>query len=296
MLVMDGREPARKRLDSLKREIEEMERLQRWRPCLATIQIGQDPAAATYLRSQGKTCERIGLEARRFVFPADVSIEEVQELLLRLNADDDVDAVMVERPLPPRWELSGLIDCVDPVKDVEGVHRFNLGSLYLGDRNTPLPCTAKAILSLLGEYGFADLKGRNASVLGVSPTVGKAVAMLFLHRKASVTLLHSQSAETERLRALAQADLVVVGIGKPHVLSGEMLKQGVVVVDVGINVLSDGRLVGDVDWESLAGVARAATPVPGGIGPLTVASLMENVFHCARRRRGAPFSDGSFSS
>lgn len=289
---MDGREPARRRLDGLKKEIEEMDRLYGWRPCLATLQIGTDEAAAAYLRSQRRTCERIGLEARRFLFSSEVSLEEVQDLLRRLDADEAVDAVMVERPLPPRWELSDLIDCIDPAKDVEGVHRSNLGSLYLGDKNTPLPCTAKAILSLLGEYGFADLKGKNASVLGVSPTVGKAVAMLLLHRRASVTLLHSQSTEAERLRALAEADLVVVGIGRPRILSGKMLKKGVVVVDVGINVLADGTLVGDVDWESLAGVALAATPVPGGIGPLTVASLMENVLHCAKRRR----QEGAFSS
>lgn len=282
---MDGREPSRRLLEALKEEIGRVFLLEGWRPCLATIQIGGDRAASTYLRSQQRACERIGLEARRHILPARVHRNVVETLLRDLSGDDDVDAVMIERPLPPALALADLIELVGPMKDVEGVHRSNLGSLYLGEDESPRPCTAQAIMALLDGYGFGDLKGKNASVIGVSPTVGKAVAMLLLHRKASVTLLHSQSRSTEVARALREADLVVVGMGKPGAIRGEMLKRGVVVIDVGINVLDDGTVRGDVDWPSLDGVADAASPVPGGVGPLTVAALMENAFHCALRRR-----------
>ncbi len=293
MLVLDGREPSRKMMDCLKEEVEKIKRSQGWQPCLATIQIGEDPAAAAYLRSQRRACERVGFEARRYLFAEGVALSEVQTLLRELSADETVDAVMVERPLPTAWDLAKLMDLVDPVKDVEGVHRSNLGSLYLGDYNASHPCTAQAIMTLLSEYHLDDLKGKNASVIGVSPTVGKAVAMLLLHRRASVTLLHSQSRSAEVFRALDQADVVVVGIGKPRMITGDLLKKGAVVIDVGINILEDGSIVGDVDWESLQNVALAATPVPGGVGPLTVASLMENVLYCAKKRRWPPFGVAS---
>ncbi len=287
-LIMDGRKPARKIRNRLAGKITEFKRTQGWSPCLATVQVGDDPAARTYIHSQIKLCDELGIQARRYHLPPGISIREVEHLLCELSNDSDVDSIILQRPLPEGWQLSRLLDAIAPEKDVEGIHRKNLGGLYLGDPSIPVPCTALAIMALLQFYGFRNIKGWNASVLGVSPTVGKAVAMLLLQHKASVSLLHSQSEINETLK---RSDLVVAGIGKPNAILGNLIKPGAVIMDVGINVLENGSIVGDVDRTSVTACAGAITPVPGGIGPMTVASLGHNVLACALRRRSQNTSD-----
>jgi methylenetetrahydrofolate dehydrogenase (NADP+) / methenyltetrahydrofolate cyclohydrolase len=273
--LMDGRALAAKVRAGVKEEVEELGELG-----LATVLVGDDPASHLYIDRKHDAAQEVGIRTIDHRLPAETSEEEVLELLRELNADDEVDAILPQLPMPGIDEAR-IIRAVDPVKDVDGFHPLNAGQLYLG-RPTLVPATPSGILALLDEYSI-PLDGARAVVVGRSDIVGKPVAHLLLQRNATVTICHSHT--DDLARQTLDADVLVVATGIPGLVDPDMVKQGAAVVDVGQN-RTDAGLVGDVD----PGVAERAaflTPVPGGVGPMTIAMLLRNTVRAARYRRGA---------
>ena len=247
---------------------------------LATVQVGDDPASRLYLNRKHEAAEQVGIEPIDDHLPADTSEAALCDLVAELNADDGIDGVLVQLPLPEHVDEARVIRTVDPVKDVDGFHPFNAGQLYLG-RPTLVPATPLGIMALLAEHGIA-LEGARAVVVGRSDIVGKPVAHLLLQANATVTVCHSRTADLAR--HTLEADVLVVAVGKAGAISPDMVKEGAAIVDVGINRSAAG-VVGDVD----AGASERAgffTPVPGGVGPMTIAMLLRNTVRAALYRRG----------
>ena len=271
---MDGRALAAKVRAAVKEEVAELGELG-----LATVLVGDDPASHLYINRKHEAAEEVGIRTIDHRLPAETSEEEVLDLLRELNADDEVDAILPQLPMPGIDEAR-IIRAVDPVKDVDGFHPLNAGQLYLG-RPTLVPATPSGIMALLGEYSI-PIDGARAVVVGRSDIVGKPVAHLLLQANATVTICHSHT--DDLARQTLDADVLVVATGIPGLVDPDMVKQGAAVVDVGQNRTEAG-LVGDVD----PGVAERAaflTPVPGGVGPMTIASLLRNTVRSARYRRG----------
>ena len=272
---MDGKALALKRRAAVARDVAELGRVG-----LATVLVGDDPASHVYIDAKHRASIEAGIEARDHRLPATVSEEEVLELVAALNADDAVDGILVQLPLPAGVDEAKVIRSVLPVKDVDGFHPFNAGQLLIGEP-THVPATPLGVLALLDEYGV-ELKGANAVVIGRSQIVGKPVALLLLSRHATVTICHSRTADlAAHTRA---ADVLVAAVGVPRLVTPEMVKRGAAVIDVGITRTAEG-LVGDVA-PGAAARAGLPTPVPGGVGPMTIALLLENTVRAARYRRG----------
>jgi methylenetetrahydrofolate dehydrogenase (NADP+)/methenyltetrahydrofolate cyclohydrolase len=248
---------------------------------LATLLIGDDEASQIYIRLKQEAAEQAGIRAVDRRLPADVSEEDVLEQIAELNADDTIDGILVQTPVPSHLDEPKLLGAVDPDKDVDGLHPVNAGLLYLG-RNRLVPATPLGVMRLLDEYRIPTA-GAGAVVVGRSQIVGRPVSMLLLQANATVTICHSQTEDLAR--ASREADILVVAVGLAHLISPDMVKQGATVIDVGMN-RSDAGLVGDVDPE-VAEVAAYLTPVPGGVGPMTIAMLLHNTVRAARLRRGA---------
>ena len=261
-------------------------------PGLAAVLVGDDPASEVYVRSKGKASEEAGLRSFQHRLPAATSEAELLALVASLNADQAVDGILVQLPLPKQIDPQRVIDALDPAKDVDGFHSRNVGRLWSGG-DALVPCTPWGSLLLL-RATLGNLAGAEAVVIGRSNIVGKPMAALLLSEHCTVTLAHSR---TRDLPAIARrADILVAAIGKPEMVRGSWLKRGATVIDVGINrVAGEGgksRLVGDVTFAEAADVAGAITPVPGGVGPMTIACLLRNTVVAACRRRGAPVPDG----
>ena len=247
-------------------------------PCLAVVLAGDDPASHTYVRGKLRTAERLGILSRDHILPASVSQDELLRLVRDLNADAGVHGILVQLPLPPAVDSRAVLEAVDPRKDVDGFHPFNAGALVAGGTAMP-PCTPAGIIELLRRAGV-DLVGAEAVVVGRSNIVGKPVAALLLNQHATVTICHSR---TRDLPAVCRrADVLVVAIGRAEMVTGDYIKEGAVVIDVGVNRV-DGRLVGDVEFASASEKASAITPVPGGVGPMTITMLMKNTLTAARQ-------------
>ena len=294
--------------DSIKAEVgAEVERLalQGIRPGLAAVLVGHNPASEIYVRSKVKTCETLGLGSDLITPPATVTTEEMLELIAQLNAREDVDGILVQLPLPAQVHAKTLLEAVSPEKDVDGFHPVNVGRLQTG-QPALAPCTAAGIVEIL-KRSEIPIAGQNAVVVGRSDIVGKPTAILLLAENATVTICHSR---TRDLGAVTrQADILVVAIGKPGLVTADMVKPGAVIIDAGINRVTDRKeferyfagdakrektfaekgstIVGDVHPEAFA-LASAYTPVPGGVGPLTIAMLMANTVRAAKLRRGLP--------
>jgi len=247
---------------------------------LATVQVGEDPASTVYIRRKHEAAGEAVIASTDLKLPEDISQEALVAALELLNADDQVDGILVQLPLPKHLDDAAAVLAIDPVKDVDGVHPFNAGQLYLG-RPTLVPATPLGIMALLAEYSV-ELDGARAVVVGRSDIVGKPIAHLLLQANATVTICHSHTADLER--HTLDADVLVVAAGVPGFLSPDMVKSGAAVVDVGINRTEAG-LVGDVD-PGAAAVAHFLTPVPGGVGPMTIAMVLANTVRAARYRRG----------
>lgn len=247
---------------------------------LATVLVGDDPASAIYIGHKHRACEEVGIRPLDHRLPADTPQEEVVALVRRLNADDSVDGILVQTPLPPGLDEPAVLGEVEPIKDVDGLHPFNAGHLYLG-RPTLVPATPLGIMRLLAEYEI-PLVGARAVVVGRSSIVGKPVAMLLLQEHATVTICHSRTNDLPR--QTLDADVLVAAVGVPAMISRDMVKAGAAVIDVGIT-RTDAGLVGDVD-PGAADRAGFLTPVPGGVGPMTIALLLANTVRSARYRRG----------
>jgi methylenetetrahydrofolate dehydrogenase (NADP+)/methenyltetrahydrofolate cyclohydrolase len=249
------------------------------RPGLAAVQVGNHPASRIYVRNKIKACGEAGLHSEHIELPDDANESALLERIRTLNNDPRIHGILVQLPLPLGISTERVLEALAPAKDVDGFHPMNRGLLVAG--NPPfVPCTPLGVMKIL-EHEGVDLQGRHAVVIGRSNIVGKPVALLLLQKGATVTICNSR---TPDLRAMSlQADILVVAAGKPKLISAGMVKPGAIVIDVGINRLANGKLAGDVDFESLLGVASRITPVPGGVGPMTIAMLLENTVTSAER-------------
>jgi methylenetetrahydrofolate dehydrogenase (NADP+)/methenyltetrahydrofolate cyclohydrolase len=273
--LMEGPPLAARIRAEVAEEVKELGRLG-----LVTLQVGEDPASTIYLRRKHEAAQGAGIESEDRKLPEQISEEELLGVLADLNADNAVDGILVQLPLPPDLDEARVIRAISPLKDVDGLHPFNAGELYLG-RPTLVPATPLGIMALLAEHRI-HLEGANAVVVGRSDIVGKPVAHLLLQSNATVTICHSRTSNLPR--HTLEADVLVVAVGSPEFITADMIKQGSAVVDVGINRTENG-LVGDVDSDA-ADHAAFLTPVPGGIGPMTIAMLLRNTVKAARYRRG----------
>ncbi|MEM7118566.1 MAG: bifunctional methylenetetrahydrofolate dehydrogenase/methenyltetrahydrofolate cyclohydrolase FolD [Chloroflexota bacterium] len=283
--VIDGKQIAADVRESVRVAVAEMKETHRYVPGLATVLVGEDTASATYVRSKQRTCEKLGIRSIGHHLPADASQEEVEGLVAQLNANPEVNGILVQLPLPKHIDEEAVLNSISLEKDVDGFHPINIGRLAMKGRE-PLfiPCTPHGCIVLLEKTGV-NMSGAEAVVVGRSNIVGLPVAMLLQEQNATVTICHSR---TKDLNAhLKRADIVVAAVGIMEMITGDMLKPGAVVIDVGINRKDDAsrkrgyRLVGDVDYDSAKEVAGAITPVPGGVGPMTIAMLMQNTLRAA---------------
>ncbi|KMN34202.1 MULTISPECIES: bifunctional methylenetetrahydrofolate dehydrogenase/methenyltetrahydrofolate cyclohydrolase FolD [unclassified Chromobacterium] len=246
-------------------------------PALAVILVGEDPASAVYVGSKKRSCEKAGIRSLAYDLPANTSQQELLDIIDRLNADAEVDGILVQLPLPKQIDPQAVIERIDPKKDVDGFHPYNMGRLAI---KMPLlrPCTPRGVMTLLEEYGI-DPKGKKAVIVGASNIVGRPQALEMLLARATVTVCHSATADLAA--EVAAADIVVAAVGIPNFVKGEWIKPGAVVIDVGINRLDSGKLCGDVEFATAAERAGFITPVPGGVGPMTVATLLQNTLDSA---------------
>ncbi len=251
-------------------------------PTLAVVLVGDDPASAVYVRGKTKAAREALVDVRDHALPASATQAELAALVDQLNGDPGVDGILVQLPLPAHLDADPVIRAIDPAKDVDGLHPLNLG-LLAGGRPAFAPCTPKGCMRLLRETGV-ELAGARAVVIGRSVLVGRPMALLLANANATVTMCHSRTRDLAG--EVRGADVVVAAVGRPELVAGDWIREGAVVLDVGINRTPDGKLVGDVEFRGAAERARAITPVPGGVGPMTVACLLENTIEAARRRRG----------
>ncbi len=251
-------------------------------PGLAVIVVGDDPASHIYVRNKSRACQEVGIAVFDHSLPAQTTVMDLKALLHRLNADPSVHGVLLQLPIPAGLPVGEILDQLDPMKDVDGLLEANVGRLWLG-RPRFVPCTPLGVIRLLFEAA-AQLRGARAVVIGRSILVGRPMAALLLAADATVTICHSRSLDLAD--RVAEADVVVAAIGKPEAIAGRFIKPGAVVIDVGINRLADGKLVGDVEFAVAVERAAAITPVPGGVGPLTIAYLLHNTVLAAKLRHG----------
>jgi methylenetetrahydrofolate dehydrogenase (NADP+)/methenyltetrahydrofolate cyclohydrolase len=276
--ILDGKALAASIRVALKQEVAALVR-RGVQPGLAVILAGDDPASKVYVGNKTRACEEVGVRSQQIDYPASVTQEELIARIRKLNADPAVHGILVQLPLPKQIDSARVLEAVSPLKDVDGFHAANLGALLAG-RPTVVPCTPAGVMRLI-EHAGVPLAGRHAVVLGRSNIVGKPVALLLLQKDATVTICHSKSTDLEL--ETKQADILIAAVGRAKLVNAAMVKPGACVIDVGINRLADGRLAGDVDFEAVKNVAGSITPVPGGVGPMTIAMLLENCIRAAAR-------------
>ena len=276
--LIDGKEIARTvRAEWAKRVV--ALRLQGVVPGLAVVVIGDNAASAVYVRHKTRACSDIGIHSERHEFPADVAQEIVLQRIAELNANPAIHGILVQLPLPPQFESRTLIESIDVTKDVDGFNLYNVGALVAGETVFP-PCTPFGVLCML-EYSNIPIAGQNVVVVGASNIVGKPMATMLMKKDATVCITHLKTRDLAQFTILA--DILVVAAGKPNLITAPMVRTGAVVIDVGINRLPDGRLVGDVDFDAVREKASYITPVPGGVGPMTVTMLLVNTIQAAER-------------
>ncbi|HLD18606.1 MAG TPA: bifunctional methylenetetrahydrofolate dehydrogenase/methenyltetrahydrofolate cyclohydrolase FolD [Candidatus Nanoarchaeia archaeon] len=266
-IIMDGKKVSREIEDRIKSKVENLKR----KPGLGVILVGENPASQIYVRNKQAACGRVGIISKRIDLPNDATQMQVIEAIESYNNDDEIDGILLQLPMPSHLNEKKIMGLISKDKEVDGFHLENLGKLLAGHKGIR-PCTPKGIIRLLEEYKV-DIQGKNAVVLGRSTIVGKPVALLLLEKNATVTICHSKTVGIKEI--VKKADIIVAAIGKAKFVTEDMVKHNAVVVDVGINRV-DGKLVGDVDFEKVSRKASYITPVPGGIGPMTIASLLEN--------------------
>ncbi len=279
--IIDGKSIAQALQQKLAQRIAELQPEYGRPPGLAVLMVGDHPASSAYVANKEKSCTRIGMASFGRHFPATVSQSEVLGVIEELNHHPAVDGILLQLPLPPHLDSSALIQAIDPDKDADGLHPVNLGKLLRGEPGLR-SCTPAGVMALLNTLPL-DLAGKRAVVVGRSILVGKPLALMLLEANATVTIVHSQTVNPGELTR--QADILVVAAGKPRLIGREMVKPGAVVIDVGINRLGD-KLVGDVDFDAVAPIASYITPVPGGVGPMTVTLLLQNTLWSYCRRYG----------
>ena len=276
--ILDGKALAARIKEGLKKEVAQLT-AEGLTPGLAVILVGEDPASQVYVRNKERACAELGINSWKHHLPADTSQEDLVQLVKRINADPEVHGILVQLPLPAQINTHPQLDAIDPAKDVDGFHPVNLGLLAAG-RPGIIPCTPAGVIELVKESGV-EIAGKECVIVGRSNIVGKPLAFLFLQEHGTVTICHSRTRNLEEV--CRRADILVVAAGRAGLVHGGMIKQGAVVIDVGINRTAEGRLTGDVDFASAVQQAGAITPVPGGVGPMTIAMLMKNTVTAARR-------------
>lgn len=281
-VVVDGMALANELREALRIEVASIVARGLRAPCLAVVLVGDNPASLSYIRGKRRACERAGMASREHDLPATATQREVESVVAELNADDSVDGILVQLPLPKPLDASGVILAIDPAKDVDGLHPENAGRLVAGLPGLR-PCTPLGILEVLDRHGVR-LEGAHAVVVGRSALVGKPVALLLVERNATVTICHSKTRDLAGV--CREADVLVAAAGSPLLLKGDWIKPGAAVVDIGVNVI-DGRQVGDVDFDAALGRASLLTPSRGGVGPLTITMLLHNTLAAYRLRTGA---------
>ncbi|HFC8841216.1 TPA: bifunctional methylenetetrahydrofolate dehydrogenase/methenyltetrahydrofolate cyclohydrolase FolD [Neisseria subflava] len=275
--LIDGKKISQQRIEAVAQAVKARQGKGLHTPCLAVVLVGDDPASAVYVRNKKLACQKSGIESRSYELPSETTQDDLLKLVDELNGDPAVDGILVQLPLPAHIDSQAVLEHIEPHKDVDGFHPYNVGRLVV---KMPLmrPCTPKGVMTLLEAYGI-DPKGKKAVVVGASNIVGRPQALELLLSRATVTICHSA---TQNLAdEVAAADILVVGVGIPNFVKGEWVKPGAVVIDVGINRLDNGSLCGDVEFDVAKERASMITPVPGGVGPMTIATLLENTVHAA---------------
>ena len=275
--LIDGKKISQQRIEAVAQAVKARQEKGLHTPCLAVVLVGDDPASAVYVRNKKLACQKSGIESRSYELPSETTQDDLLKLVDELNGDSAVDGILMQLPLPAHIDSQAVLERIEPHKDVDGFHPYNVGRLVV---KMPLmrPCTPKGVMTLLEAYGI-DPKGKKAVVVGASNIVGRPQALELLLSRATVTICHSA---TQNLAdEVAAADILVVGVGIPNFVKGEWVKPGAVVIDVGINRLDDGSLCGDVEFDVAKERASMITPVPGGVGPMTIATLLENTVHAA---------------
>lgn len=276
MKLLDGKAVSARLMEEMAREVETLS----VKPCLAVVLVGDDPASRVYVNNKKKGCEKLGIRSLEYTMPKETTEEQLLELIDALNEDKNVHGILVQLPLPKHLDEKTVIRAIRPEKDVDAFHPVNVGKIMIGDFDF-LPCTPAGIMELIAESG-TDLTGKECVVIGRSNIVGKPMAMLLLHKNATVTICHSKTRDLKEVTR--RADVLVAAVGIPNFVTADMVRPGAVVIDVGINRLDDGKLTGDVDFEAVSPIASAITPVPGGVGPMTIAMLMRNTITAAKKQ------------
>ena len=277
--IIDGKVISAAVKESVAKEVELL-KSQGYLPSLAVIIVGEDPASKVYVANKEKACELIGMKSVKYALPENTTNEELLALIDKLNHDETINGILCQLPLPRHLDEKAVIDAIDPVKDVDAFHPVNVGKIMTGDYDF-LPCTPAGIMEMLA-YENIDIEGKTCVVIGRSNIVGKPMSMLLLHKNGTVTICHSR---TKNLKEVcASADILVAAVGKANFVTADMVKDGAVVIDVGINRLDNGKLCGDVNFAEVEPKASYITPVPGGVGPMTIATLMKNTLTAAKKQ------------
>lgn len=279
--ILDGKQIAKDYRQGLEDQVEALKE-QGFTPKLSVILVGNDGASQSYVRSKKKAAEKIGMISEIVHLEETATEEEVLNELNRLNNDDSVSGILVQVPLPKQVSEQKILEAINPEKDVDGFHPINIGKLYI-DEQTFVPCTPLGIMEIL-KHADIDLEGKNAVVIGRSHIVGQPVSKLLLQKNASVTILHSRSKDMASY--LKDADVIVSAVGKPGLVTKDVVKEGAVIIDVGNTPDENGKLKGDVDYDAVKEIAGAITPVPGGVGPLTITMVLNNTLLAEKMRRG----------
>ena len=266
--ILDGKKLSLKITEELKKQVSQLQE----KPKLAVILVGNDPASQIYVKNKQKKAEEIGFESLVIPLPEDISEDNLLEHIYILNEDDNINGILLQLPIPKHLNQQRILEAIEPIKDVDGFTTYNFGRLALGYKPYAIPCTPKGIIKLLEEYNI-NVEGKKALVIGRSNIVGKPISLLLQQKNATVTMAHSK---TKNLKEIAlNSDIIVCAIGKPKLITADFVKDGTIIIDVGINRDENG-LCGDVDYKEVCKKASFITPVPGGIGPMTIAMLMEN--------------------
>lgn len=281
MELLDGKKVAGEILDLLKKEVENLKDKHKITPKLSVIMVGENPASLSYIKQKRKACEKTGILWEQFNYEESISTEKLIEIIHKLNDRDDIHGILVQLPLPKHIYEPEVIKAITPKKDVDGFTAYNIGKMFLSTEFEHLPpCTPAGVIKLLDYYKI-DMAGLDVTVVGASNIVGKPLSVMFLNREATVTTCHIRTKDLKN--HTKNADLVAVAVGKQNLITEDMVKDGVILIDIGINKTAEGKLRGDADFEAISKKAKYITPVPGGIGPMTVACLMENTVTAAKR-------------
>lgn len=278
--IIDGKALAKKIRMELKEEVEKLKKKNIF-PKLAVIMVGEDKASKVYVRNKSKACEEIGVEYEEFLLKDDTKMEDLLNLIEELNNRPDINGILLQSPIPKHLDINKAFNKINYRKDVDGFNPVNVGKLVIGE-DCFISCTPFGVMKMLEEYGI-EIEGKNAVVVGRSNIVGKPLAQCLLKKNATVTICHSRTKNIHEITN--NADILVAALGKPKYIKENMVKEGAVVIDIGINRGDDGKLVGDVDFENVSKKASYITPVPGGVGPMTIAMLMNNVVKAAKEQK-----------